>query len=282
MLRRQDSSYLSALNKPTSHSSRVVVLILDPNIRPVLNEPEVSALFSHPFKSFLSRSSPFPDGLHHKPHTADPRVPPQRSSFYGTPHLRSIISGPGSRTNHKSRKVPISKSVLPDLPSATTEPGNPNSVVDPQESRIKSEGADADKRASNAASLGWMKYRASSEPPPKPGEDDTTDVEYYSYRDISWGQGPVRMHRFLTGREDGGIKPVYGLTAAILLHAAMVGYGREAEFPTRAPGERPMLQRIEYALENVPALAKAVNQQREELQEHQRRRLSRTDRLTRL
>lgn len=36
---------------------------------------------------------------------------------------------------------------------------------------------------------------------------------YYQYRDITWGPGTVRMHRFLTGREGGGVKPVYGLTA---------------------------------------------------------------------
>ncbi|KAJ3835612.1 hypothetical protein F5878DRAFT_692268 [Lentinula raphanica] len=33
-----------------------------------------------------------------------------------------------------------------------------------------------------------------------------------------------RMHQFLTGREGGGIKPVYGLTVAILIHTARVGY----------------------------------------------------------
>jgi len=36
---------------------------------------------------------------------------------------------------------------------------------------------------------------------------------YYQYRDVPWGKGVVRMHRFLTGREGGGVKPVYGLTA---------------------------------------------------------------------
>lgn len=36
---------------------------------------------------------------------------------------------------------------------------------------------------------------------------------YYGYRDIEWGPGTVRMHRFLTGREGTGVKPVYGLTA---------------------------------------------------------------------
>jgi len=111
-----------------------------------------------------------------------------------------------------TKKTPAEKSVLPDLPSATIGPDGSGSVVDPQESCIKSEGADADKLASKAASLGWKKYRASTEPPPKPGEDEAREMEYYSYRDISWGQGPVRMHRFLSGREDIGIKPVYGLT----------------------------------------------------------------------
>ena len=36
---------------------------------------------------------------------------------------------------------------------------------------------------------------------------------YYGYRDVNWGEGKVRMHRFLTGREGVGVKPVYGLTA---------------------------------------------------------------------
>lgn len=36
---------------------------------------------------------------------------------------------------------------------------------------------------------------------------------YYGYRDIEWGRGTVRMHRFLTGREGTGVRPVYGLTA---------------------------------------------------------------------
>lgn len=36
-------------------------------------------------------------------------------------------------------------------------------------------------------------------------EDDGVNEEYH-----------VRMHRFLTGREQGGVKPVYGLTAYVL------------------------------------------------------------------
>ncbi|EJT45353.1 hypothetical protein A1Q2_05453 [Trichosporon asahii var. asahii CBS 8904] len=56
-------------------------------------------------------------------------------------------------------------------------------------------------------------------PPPAPGYAEEKgslggrDGRYYMYRDIEWGGGPVRMHRFLTGREGGGVKPVYGLTA---------------------------------------------------------------------
>lgn len=42
------------------------------------------------------------------------------------------------------------------------------------------------------------------------------EYEYYTYRDIKeWIglPGTYRMHRFLTGREAGGTKPIYGLTA---------------------------------------------------------------------
>lgn len=56
-------------------------------------------------------------------------------------------------------------------------------------------------------------------PPPAPGYVEEKgslggrDGGYYMYRDVEWGGAPVRMHRFLTGREGGGVKPVYGLTA---------------------------------------------------------------------
>lgn len=56
-------------------------------------------------------------------------------------------------------------------------------------------------------------------PPPQPayvqgaGEVGGRDGRYYQWRDVDWGAGKVRMHRFLTGREGGGIRPVYGLTA---------------------------------------------------------------------
>jgi hypothetical protein len=62
----------------------------------------------------------------------------------------------------------------------------------------------------------------------------------------------------------------------------MVGYGREPDFVTKAPGERPMPERIVYALEHVPAFVRAVNRERGELREHRRRRLWRPDRVSRL
>lgn len=46
------------------------------------------------------------------------------------------------------------------------------------------------------------------------GEVGGKEGAYHGYRDISWGEGKVRMHRFLTGREaKGSVKPVFGLTA---------------------------------------------------------------------
>ena len=61
------------------------------------------------------------------------------------------------------------------------------------------------------------------EPPPVPpysedeGKVGGKDGRYYQFRDVRWGEGVVRMHRFLTGKEGGGVKPVYGLTACVLL-----------------------------------------------------------------
>jgi len=78
------------------------------------------------------------------------------------------------------------------------------------------------------------------------------------------------MHRFLTGREGGGVKPVYGLTAyvhskegadgrAILINAAMVGYDQEPTFERLAPDQRSMAERIEWEIRNgAGALRRAV------------------------
>ena len=58
----------------------------------------------------------------------------------------------------------------------------------------------------------------------------------------------LRMHRFLTGREAGSsnaVKPVYGLTSAVLIRVAIVGYARDPAFEMSAPGELDMRHRVE-------------------------------------
>lgn len=55
-----------------------------------------------------------------------------------------------------------------------------------------------------------------SSEPPFPLDEETVELPYYSYVDIPYHgtpPGEIRMHRFLTGREAGGVKPVFGLTA---------------------------------------------------------------------
>lgn len=124
---------------------------------------------------------------------------------------------------------------------------------------------------------------------PFPHEQHLDEVPYYSYQDVPWlpadRDRPVRMHRFLTGREAGGVKPVFGLTAcveghpiitmasdhtfvasAILIRVAMIGYDRAPDFDIAAPGQPPMIERIDYALQHSQrfrrAFAEDANQSR--------------------
>jgi len=56
-----------------------------------------------------------------------------------------------------------------------------------------------------------------SSTPPFPSEPDTLEVPYHTAHDVRGGPVPqtYRVHQFLTGREAGGIKPVFGLTALV-------------------------------------------------------------------
>ncbi|PSR83462.1 hypothetical protein PHLCEN_2v5734 [Hermanssonia centrifuga] len=65
------------------------------------------------------------------------------------------------------------------------------------------------------------------------------------------------MHQFITGREAGGTKPIYGLTASILIHAASVGYVRQPEFQVYAPGQLEHKERIRYAMRHSDILRNA-------------------------
>ncbi|KAF8523974.1 NUDIX hydrolase domain-like protein [Hysterangium stoloniferum] len=125
----------------------VVVLVLDPTLRPILNRSEVQSLFSHPLLGFLTTSP-----------------------------------------------IPVERAV------------------------------------SNTYAL---------EPPAKP---------YHTFRDIGWHGRHVRMHSFLTGREDGGVKPVYGLTSSILVRTAQIGYAKDPDFQLNAEGQLSIRDRITIAM----------------------------------
>ncbi|KAF8805986.1 hypothetical protein BYT27DRAFT_7339260 [Phlegmacium glaucopus] len=89
--------------------------------------------------------------------------------------------------------------------------------------------------------------------PPFPSEPDTLEVPYHTAHEFKGG-GPVsqtiRIHQFLTGREAGGIKPVFGLTAAMLIRVATIGYAREPDFEVQAPNELSIEERIAWVLLN--------------------------------
>ncbi|KAI8989843.1 NUDIX hydrolase domain-like protein [Trametes punicea] len=95
--------------------------------------------------------------------------------------------------------------------------------------------------------------------PPFPLEQEMLELKYHTYTDVESNTipGKVRMHNFLTGREAGGTKPIFGLTAAILIEVATIGYGREPDFDPYAPGQPTMQQRIAHALRYDPVFRDA-------------------------
>jgi coenzyme A diphosphatase NUDT7 len=59
-------------------------------------------------------------------------------------------------------------------------------------------------------------FLSSDAPSTDPSDMTTLEFSYHTTQDIPWEGDPLRktrMHRFLTGREEGGTKPIYGLTA---------------------------------------------------------------------
>ena len=57
-----------------------------------------------------------------------------------------------------------------------------------------------------------------SDPPfPLATEPEMLEMKYHTYVDYKSNtmSGKVRMHTFLTGREAGGTKPIFGLTAYV-------------------------------------------------------------------
>ncbi|PPQ92758.1 hypothetical protein CVT25_003867, partial [Psilocybe cyanescens] len=99
--------------------------------------------------------------------------------------------------------------------------------------------------------------------PPFPHEPDTLEVPYHKSFDFK-GSGPAeqvfRVHQFLTGREAGGIKPVFGLTAAMLIRTATIGYARQPDFEVHAPHAPTSEERIAWALLNRKVFREACEQ----------------------
>ncbi|RDB20080.1 Nudix hydrolase 15, mitochondrial [Hypsizygus marmoreus] len=98
--------------------------------------------------------------------------------------------------------------------------------------------------------------------PPFPAEPESLEVPYYSYHDWA-SSGPngtqwtTRGHRFLTGREAGGIKPVFGLTAGILIRVATIGYGRAPAFEINPPGAPTSEARLAWTILSKPEFREA-------------------------
>nr|GAT43726.1 predicted protein [Mycena chlorophos] len=101
-----------------------------------------------------------------------------------------------------------------------------------------------------------------SSTPPFPTEPELIEVPYHTYNEWT-SPGPngteriYRAHRFLTGREAGGIKPVFGLTSAILIHAATIAHGHEPDFEVFHPNSMTMHERIAWAVLTKPVFSNA-------------------------
>ncbi|KAI0337966.1 hypothetical protein BDW22DRAFT_1363550 [Trametopsis cervina] len=86
------------------------------------------------------------------------------------------------------------------------------------------------------------------------------EFEYHTYHDTKdWTglPGTYRMHRFLTGREAGGTKPIYGLTSAILIRVATIGYDQEPDYELYSPNQWSNEQRLAYAMSHSKVLIEA-------------------------
>ncbi|KAF5358626.1 hypothetical protein D9758_007740 [Tetrapyrgos nigripes] len=175
----------------------VVVLILDTSLRPILNHSEVASLFSHPLASFLSSDPPFPK------ETELAEVPYhtyQDYDWHGPPApVKKDKDSKRNSNSGRSRSGAGSRGVF---------------------------GAGRRRRNRHTRNSEYL----------VPTSDSLSDNDSENVQRQQQAQTrKMRMHRFLTGREAGGIKPVYGLTAAIMIHVARIGYNREPNFEIDPP-----------------------------------------------
>ncbi|KIJ69712.1 hypothetical protein HYDPIDRAFT_104323 [Hydnomerulius pinastri MD-312] len=89
----------------------------------------------------------------------------------------------------------------------------------------------------------------SSTPPFSGARATDPSRPYHTSSDYPWSEGGlIRLHSFLTGREAEGVKPVFGLTASILIKTATVGYARLPTFEVQPPNAPSSAQQIAHAL----------------------------------
>ncbi|KAJ7150760.1 NUDIX hydrolase domain-like protein [Mycena filopes] len=107
-----------------------------------------------------------------------------------------------------------------------------------------------------------------SSSPPFPTESELVEVPYHTFGDHTY-PGPngtrltTRAHRFLTGREAGGIKPVFGLTSGILIRAASIAHApRVPDFEVAPPGAQTPEARIAWAVYSDPTFRDAYERAR--------------------
>ncbi|KAF8705453.1 Rhomboid family, partial [Rhizoctonia solani] len=197
----------------------VVVLIKDQSLNPKLNAPEVDLLFTHPLRAFLYEEPP--------------------ASLFPL----------GSH--------PPSDGAIRSLPPP---PARQESISDPTPTSEKHRSSQKKLFQSKRPKFATASYHARG-PAAYPPPEQPAVAPYHSYVDVAWGPAkePVRFHRFLTGREEQGVKPIFGLTASILLQTAIVAYNPQVpDFELKAPNQRSTEQRFATAMRTVPVLREAA------------------------
>ncbi|KAH7335271.1 NUDIX hydrolase domain-like protein [Rhizoctonia solani] len=198
----------------------VVVLIKDQSLKPKLNAPEVDLLFTHPLRAFLYEDPPA-------------SLFPLGSHPPSDGAIR-IIPQPPPPPSHESASAPSTSEKRKSSQKKLFQPRRPRFSTTSHNAR------------------GPAAY-----PPP----EQPAVAPYHSYVDVAWGPAkePVRFHRFLTGREEQGVKPIFGLTASILLQTAIVAYSpQKPDFEVQAPNQRSTEQRFAAAMRTVPVLRDAA------------------------
>ncbi|TFL00688.1 hypothetical protein BDV98DRAFT_109112 [Pterulicium gracile] len=184
----------------------VVVLILDNTLQPILNADEVTSLFSHPLSSFLSDEAPYPN---------------EPEGVYVPYHTHVDLAWPEGGVRGARDTLP--RSDLDQQSGNPRGPGGGESIRAVREFQWQADDRDDRSIRTHASSNRRRPSSAKHAPSDADGARDSTETA----PDTRQGKGFIRMHRFLTGREAGGVKPVYGLTASILIRVAAIAHGVE-------------------------------------------------------